>query len=344
MNWLRDMHEKIKARRMLFVVSTIAILVVAVVTMAVIFAIGGRGTAQPGMLQVFFFNPEYGHLEPEGRPWPTDDLEFWVASGSEHWDYNTKIVWVGSAIALLSQQPYNSRLTSVWPSLDSDTLFFLYFHISDSTLVATFCNSYLEMAPLEEALFRSAFTLTMLSLPFVDDVVIRTGYTEFAENATTIANAPTISSAWLANTQLILYFWDDTGEIPVLVREYYNAMGVDIQRRSRAALERLIEGPESENMTALIPPETRIIGVIPAPEIFSVYVNLSSEFVTRFGGSPTQARLMIQSIVNTVIENSSPPGSPAAVRQVFFLIDSARHDTFPGVPDFYRGFEYDEGL
>jgi len=360
MDWLKDLYEKIRAEGQeqdiselgqtpmawlkLTIIASALVLSIVAISIALVFAIGNRNILQHGQLQVFFFDAAEGRLYPEGRPWPTEDLYFWVDSGTENWDYNTKIVWAGTTIGLLSQPPDNSQLSSVWPAFafDPDMPFFLYFHIQDRTLVATFHESYLEMTPLDEALFRSAFALTMMSLPFINDVVIRVGDMEWAETNATIANAPTISSAWLANTQLILYFLDDTGETAGLVREYYNAVGVDIQRRSRMALERLIEGSVSGNVTPLIPPETRVNAVLPATEIFSIYVNLSGEFMTRFSGSPTQARFMIQSIVNTVIENSSPPGSPPTARQVFFLIDSARHDTFHGVADFDRGFEYDE--
>ena len=364
-NWLKYLYEQIKAEsqeinmpeakavsktnpilqwivsyRMLIITSAIALMLVAGIATVILIAAYSRVTTQASQLQVFFLNSSEGILEPESHPWPDDDLEFWIDPGT--WYDDTKIVWVGTTIGLLSQPPESNQLTSVWPTFDNNPPFFLYFHITDRTLVATFYDSYLKMSPLEEALFRSAFTLTMISLPFIDDAIIRVGNIEFAESSASIANAPSISSAWLSNTQLVLYFLDDTNDPPALAREYYNAVGVDILRRPRVALERLIAG--SENLTTLIPPETRINAVLPAPEIFSIYVNLSGEFMTRFSGSPTQARFMIQSIVNTVIENSSPPGSLPTARQVFFLIDSARHDTFHGVPYFDRGFEYDETM
>jgi len=208
-----------------------------------------------------------------------------------------------------------------------------------STLTAVFCESYLEILPLQEALFRSAFTLTMLGLPFVDNVIIRAGNHQWAETTETIQNAPTISPVRLVDTQLILYFIDELGE--GLVREYFEATDVDFQQLAREALERLIEGPTIEGVVSLVPSETRIRNVVSVTETASIYVSLSGEFLTRFSGSTAQASQMIYSIVNTVIENS-----PQGVRpwQVFFLIDSDRRDEFHGVTDFDTGFEYNERI
>jgi len=313
------------ARRVWIISASAALAVVFGVVLMFILFLGGRDQFFPGQMQIYFFNPAEGRLSAEGRPWPVGDENFLVAS----------------AISELSMTPTNRRLTSIWPSAprDLDSPFFRYPVIYDGTLIAVFCESYLEMQPLQEALFRSAFTLTMLGLPFIDNVIIRAGDAEWTESATTIANAPEISPVRLANTQFVLYFIDESGE--GLIRAYYDATDVNFQQLAREALERLIEGPVTEGAISVIPSETRIRRVIPAVETASIYVNLSSEFFTRFNGSTAQANLMIASIVNTVIENSPPGARP---RQVFFLIDSARREEFHGVVDFDSGFEYNESV
>ena len=284
----------------------------------------GRDLFSPNQMQVYFFNPAEGQLYPEGRPWP----------------YGNQNDWVRAAIGHLRFPPSSRHLTSTWPAInpllgEEETPFLRDIGMYGSTVIAEFYESYLEMPPLQEALFRSALTLTMVNLPFIDEVKIRVNDMEWVETAETIANRPAISSVRLGNTTLVLYFIDESGE--GLVREYYTAVGVDLQRRASVALERLIEGSTIDGAFSAIPPETRVLAVIPMlDETFSVYVNLSGEFITRFSGGPAQARLMVAAIVNTVLENI-----PQA-RRVFFLIDSSREEHIPGVADFSGVFEYDE--
>jgi len=283
----------------------------------------GRDIFSPShQMQVFFFSPSEGRLQSENRPWP----------------YGNQHDWVSAAIGHLRFPPNSNRLISTWPNINpligvEETPFLLSFRMHESTLIANFYDSYLEMPPLQEALFRSAFTLTMVGSSFIDEVIIRVNGNEWIESAATIANSPDISHAQIINTQLALYFIDETGE--GLVREYYNAVGIDAQRRAQVALERLIEGTAEDGAFSVIPPETRILAVIHVIETSSTYVNLSGDFL-RLGGGPAQTQLMIAAIVNTVIENSMQD-----VRQVFFLIDSSR-EQLPGIDDFTLGFEYDE--
>ena len=282
----------------------------------------GRDIFSPGPhIQVYFFSPSEGKLVSENRPQPHGYQEHWVSAAFGH----------------LRFPPSSNRLASVWPNINpligvEETPFLLGFSISDHVLTADFYDSYLEMPPLQEALFRSALTLTMVNLSFIDEVVIRVNGHEWVENAETIANGPAISPAHHVNTQLPLYFIDESGE--GLVREYYSAIEMDIQRRVQTALERLIEGAETEGAFSAIPPETRILAVTPV-EPNAIYVNLSSDFL-RLSGGPAQTQLMIAAIVNTVLENTAP-----GIRQVFFLVDFSRAQ-LPGIEDFTIGFEYDE--
>ena len=356
MDWLKHLYENIKkesnptpaleatpvswfaSHKKLTISGLIGILATIAIGIAIAVVMYNRTVGGAGHMQIFYFNQSMGRLEAEGRPWPTDDVDFWFASQDGFWDIDVQIFWVASAMGQLSYPPSNSQLATVWPAWDVEVPFFHYFTIKDGILAASFYDDYLTMAPLEEALFRSAFTLTMLGLPFVDEVVIRAGGMEWNDTHETIANNPTISATWLANTELVLYFVEETSDSIRLVREYYSAIGVDIQQRPLVALERLLDESPREGILAPMPEDTGIIAVIPAPEIFSIYVNLSGDFMNRFIGSPVQARFMLQAIVNTLIENS---GSPPTARQVFFLIDSARHEEFHGVMHFDRGFEYD---
>jgi hypothetical protein len=304
----------------------VILLAIGSVTLTFIWRGQGRDIFSPHyLMQVYFFSPSDGQLYSEGRPWP----------------HGNQLEWVRAAAGHLRFSPNNNRLSSTWPDInpllgEEEIPFVMDFSIFERTLIAEFYDSYLEMPPLQEALFRSAFTLTMVGLPFIDEVIIRVNDNEWLESAATIANAPSMSPArqLLSSQLLILYFLDESGE--GLVREYYNATDVDTQLVLRIALERLIEGPAEEGAVSSIPSETRILNIVPGIDPTSVYVNLSGEFLTRFTGSPDHARLMVASIVNTVLANSGDD-----IRQVFFLINSSR-EQFIGIDDFTRGFEYDE--
>jgi len=72
-----------------------------------------------------------------------------------------------------------------------------------------------------------------------------------------------------------------------------------------------------------------------------MYVDLSGDFMSRFSGSRELARLMLQSIVNTLTLNGN---NQERVNNVFFLIDSDRYDVFHGVLDFDAAFTYDHDI
>jgi len=327
MNFILNQYKKwadILSRKWL-TIGGVALAVVLLATVVIVAV--NRGNINLGLqtqMQVYFFSPAEGTLSPEDRSWPQGNRDEWIFN----------VMW-----SLLGG-PNSNRLVSVWPphqnpEIEDNWGIWQGWHMEDSTLVLIFDESYFDMAPLQEALFRSAITLTMTGLSFVDEVRFIVGETERTESPITIANGPELNSARISNTQLILYFLDASGE--GLVREYYDAIDVDTnpQQRPRVAIERLIEGTDLEGSINLIPPETRVRAVILMQETSSIYVNLSGDFLTRFTGGQAQARIMIKSIVNTVLANSS------GQRQVFFLIDSARVDSFHGVPDFAQGFEYD---
>ena len=307
------------------ILAVVVLLAVGSVTLALTLRRQGHDIFTPaGPMQVFFFNPSEGLLYSEGRPWP----------------YGFQSDWVSAAIGHLRFPPNNNRLVSTWPDInpllgEEETPFLRSINMYESTLIIEFYDSYLRMPPLQEALFRSALTLTMVGLPFIDEVKIRVNDNEWLESAETIANGPSISPGRLVDRQLVLYFIDASGE--GLVREYYNATGLDTRQQVRVALERLIEGSVTEGNFSAIPEETRVLAVVPGMDLSSYYINLSGDFLTRFTGGPAQARLMIAAIVNTVLENT-----PSSIRQVFFLIDSSRKEHVPGIGDFSSSFEYDE--
>ena len=284
-------------------------------------------------IPVYFFNASEGRLDAEMRHMPYDhDLMVMVHTAWGH---------------LRGEPHHNSNLMRVWPEDKRD--FNTHIQVVDDMLIATFTDEYRDMTPLDEAIFRSAFTLTMVGLPTINEVKFRVAYSmeelevewlERVETATTIANNPSISPARISSATFELFFIDETGE--GLVTETYVAADVDLRRQGRDVLERLIEGPSDPEFSpaTIIPSETRVRDVIMGTGL--IYVDLSSAFVSQFSGTATQARMMITSIVNTLLESTTGPGG--RTRRVFFLIESQRHEEFHGVSDFHLGFTFDETM
>jgi len=304
------------------ILGLVVLIAIGSLTLALVLRRQGRDIFLTNQIQIYFFDPIEGRLYSEGRPQPYGNQHDWVSAALGHLRF-----------------PNSRRLSSTWPDINpllgvEEIPFFMNFRMNENTLLIDFYDSYLQIPPLQEALFRSALTLTMVGLPFIDEVKIRVGDNEWIESAETIANAPSISPVRLTSTQLVLYYIDESGE--GLVRTYYNTGEIDARRRAQMALQRLIDGPTTDGMFSAIPTETRILAVIPVEdETMSVYVNLSNDFL-RLVATPAQTRLIIASIVNTVLENSD-----TGLWQVFFLIDSSR-EQLPGIDDFTRGFVYDE--
>lgn len=281
----------------------------------------------PNRMAVYFFSPSMGQLVSENRIWPEGDNNMRIQQ----------------TLMYLASEPDDRTLTSTWPTAELNELItsmYMDGHYNDM-LVVNFTENFNEMSPLEESLFRSAFTLTLMELPFVGSVKFRVasynGIHESVESLETIANNPIISPARLSNVQFILYLIDESME--GLITQVYDATNVDIQQRGLVALERLIDAQQAEGIIAAIPTETRIRSVTTDTEARGIYVDLSSEFVAQFTGSPALARLMVYSIVNTVLENTT-----GAQNRVFFLIDSDRQESFHGISDFKSAFSFNESV
>ena len=296
----------------------------AVVAVFVYFLVGIRQQNED-YIYVYFFNAANGRLEPERRALPTE----WEMSGDE--------LLLTAAFNFVQRAPRSAALTRPWP----DMYIYRYFLYGDK-LVAEFGESFVGAEPLTEALFRSALTLTMVDLPFVNSVEIRFIADDgelkrvYEESAATIANAPSISPAVMSDQTFTLFFIHESGE--GLIYESYVAPAVNLHFRNQVILETLIANQNADGVLPSIPPETRVISVNEHTEALSIYVNLSSEFFSRFNGGPMEARLMIASIANTLIENAA--GSQ--LRRVYFFIDSERREDFHGVAGFDLSFAFDE--
>jgi hypothetical protein len=299
----------------------IAAFSIVIITALVLFFALGESSDDSGT-RIYFFNAVQGRLEAEYRNLPQADNR----------------AEIETIFRYLTEGPRNTAFTRVW-TVDTEPWEFLRdYYLDDRILVAEFSHLYDEMPPMDEIIFRSAFTYTMTGLPYIDGVIFRTPSAEWRESAETIANSPSISSTRRQSEIFTLFFADESGE--GLITEEYFASDVQLHRRTQDILETLIERQNTTGgILPLIPAETQIRRVIIDLSANSpgIYVDFSSEFHNRFSGTSSQARMMLQSIAHTVLEHNDQ-------RRVFFLIDSERRDEFHGVTDFNLGFTMDETM
>jgi len=212
-----------------------------------------------------------------------------------------------------------------------------------------------------QAMLRIGLTLTLTELPDITQVLFWVAgegnkpshdihdwlpYPQYWDNQAvrvetfqTVANNPVISPGVMRARIITLYFVSEDGQS--LVTEVFFDDYVDQQRLAEEKVMHLLDGPLVEGAVGLIPPETRVRMVNLDRATFSVYVDFSSDFESRFTGSPQLAHRMLQSIVNTL---TAPDNNIFTVNQVFFLIDSQRVSTFHGVRGFDQAFVYDHPL
>jgi hypothetical protein len=294
--------------------------VVLIICCAIIFFLPDFDDDNEGRLPIYYFNAAEGRLVAEFRDMP----------------YGNHEEQVNAALRYFSYEPRGGGLTRTWPAYVEPRDLIEAIQIDDGVLHITFSEMYSQMEPLDEALFRSAFVLTFTALPYIDSITFLAGENEWNESALTIANNPFISPARRTADDFVLYFVDETGER--LVATLFAAPDVNVHTRSQYILELLIEQQNESGILPLIPAETRVRDVLVELDA-GIYVDLSPEFHSRFSGTPAQARLMLQAITHTMLENIL--GTP---RRVFFLIDSERWEEFHGVGDFNLGFVIDESI
>lgn len=180
--------------------------------------------------------------------------------------------------------------------------------LTDGRLDLTFSDSYLRMSKGEEVLLRAALVETLGQIKGVDEVGFFTG-----EGALTDSDGQEIGymspEDFVQNTgstlhsyqlqELKLYFAGEKGDClePETVSLRYNS-STSIEK---LVVEQLIKGPEKEGMLAVIPPETRVLGVSVREHI--CYVNFDQEFLNGAPGVTPEAT--VYAIVNSLTESGN---------------------------------------
>lgn len=180
--------------------------------------------------------------------------------------------------------------------------------LTDGRLDLTFSDSYLRMSKGEEVLLRAALVETLGQIKGVDEVGFFTG-----EGPLTDSDGQEIGymspEDFVQNTgstlhsyqlqELKLYFAGEKGDClePETVSLRYNS-STSIEK---LVVEQLIKGPEKEGMLAVIPPETRVLGVSVREHI--CYVNFDQEFLNGTPGVTPEAT--VYAIVNSLTESGN---------------------------------------
>ncbi|MCL2404078.1 MAG: GerMN domain-containing protein [Defluviitaleaceae bacterium] len=326
---------------------------IVVVTVAVVAALVlYRGGSDANQINVYFFNQIERQMEAEVRPLPEGEFQIY------------------DIIMYLHAGPRTGGLDTTWPlelAPQPEDLISAV-KLQDTTLYVFLTPVFHEMSPINQSLFKAAFIHTLGEAPLVSDIkllvtenynyafeAIMRGLDDDGQNndndedytpyvpliiydsnhAGILINPldPPISPQWMANrTFNNLHFVDATGT--GLVVESYFAEDINMQPRRLAEymLDLLIAGPRQEGAVSLVPPETSVLRI--ETDGSDIYVNLSSDFFTRFVGSRRDAHLMIYSIVNTLT-------AELAQTRVFFLIETQQVEQFHGVEDFNTEFTRD---
>ena len=180
--------------------------------------------------------------------------------------------------------------------------------LTDGRLDLTFSDSYLRMSKGEEVLLRAALVEALGQIKGVDEVGFFTG-----EGPLTDSDGQEIGymspEDFVQNTgstlhsyqlqELKLYFAGEKGDClePETVSLRYNS-STSIEK---LVVEQLIKGPEKEGMLAVIPTETRVLGVSVREHI--CYVNFDQEFLNGAPGVTPEAT--VYAIVNSLTESGN---------------------------------------
>ena len=299
--------------------NTVAIVVLLFLVLAIGLAYVQASTGQE--VYIYYFDSRVNTLVPERRLIPETNQEETLRS----------------VLRLMYATPRNVNLRQTIPE---DLFVYENVIVAGGIMYINFPANYHQMTSYEEALFRASLVRTITGLHFIDSVQVLVEGRELlnpfgnpigAESRDTVIVGEPIRPRRVFTTTLRLYFVDgDQNGLVYELREIERPDGVPVEQ---AVLEQLQVGPTTYGLISTIPAGTRILEVRTIGGICSI--NLSDEFVNNFSGSQDLAELTLQSIVHSVMENSSP----SSVHSIQFLIESGRVDNFFGVPYFDTLFE-----
>jgi len=327
--------RKIKASGLAIV---IMLIIYAVITMYSENALIEEGN----MINVYFFNPQTGRLEAERRVMPEGN---YLEVSQELWE-------------MLVRGPESAFLSGIFPeSLDAgaggsvreirnvqptpEDRGIRYFEVY-------FREDYLNVAPIDEVIFRSAIVWTFTELDWISNVSF------FVENMPlarldgsaiglmsrdNVLISPQITMEHIVRRTVSLYFPNSmqTG----LVLEHRTVEIPSHLTIEQVVLNELIRGPLTPGLVSLIPPETVIYDVYTESLTMTCYVDLNVAFDLRLTPVTHTRQLAVYSIVHSLINIR---GAETDIERVQFLINGERVAGRGVDVDLSRVFELNEEL
>ncbi len=198
--------------------------------------------------------------------------------------------------------------------------------IKDGTLILDFNRDYQKMSASEEIVLRAAVVQSVGQITGVDSVLFTIdGETLENQNGQEIGymqpsdfvqNTGSSLHAYQKET-FILYYGNKQGDR--LVKEKVNIRYNSSVSKEKVLVEQLIKGPSSDDETAVIPAETKVLSVSVKDHI--CYVNLDEGFLDTT--NVMNPEVPVYAIVNSIIE-----GSP--ISRVQIMIDGKTNVNYMG--------------
>ena len=287
------------------------------------------------MMNVYFFNPASGRLEPERRAIPEGNYRQ-VAS----------YLW-----EMLSLGPESASLSNVFPEnltgrTELRVLRTTYIDFGVRTIEVDFNEDYLDIPPISEVIFRSAMVWTFTELDWVEDIIFFVNGNPLTRldgevigpmDRDNVLIRPQITTEHIVRKTVELYFANSN--LTGLVAERRTIEVPSNLTEEWVVLQELMRGPFTEGLLSLIPPETIINDVYTESFTMTCYVDLSPAFDSRLTPGAPVRQLAVYSIVNTLTRLSS-----GNVERVQFLINSERVPNRNLDIDLSQVFEPDESL
>ena len=304
------MNRRIKMR-----IGAFAILVLVAAYMGAAFSSAIKyNEPEENMVNVYFYDPVDNRLVPEKHYLPPD-------SYSNMANY----LW-----GLLLTGPDNINLSGVFPETISNEgveKIRVVSPVEDRgyrNIELYFYEDYLNVAPVQEIIFRSAFVWTFTELDWVNEIVFKVNGAELTRlDGTGIGNMDRHNV--LINTAITrekrvrkivtLYFANE--EMTGLVAERRVIEVPNNITEERVALQALFEGPHTEGLVSHIPADTVINDV--NKEAAICYVDLTPVFDNKLLPGTPARKLAVYSIVNTLTELGG-----GDVSKVQFLINAEK--------------------
>lgn len=222
---------------------------------------------------------------------------------------------VQKAAGALAASPKSDRLQSPLPEGVSITDAVR----KDGIVAIGLSASYLDAAPIDQAVLKSCLALTMCSIPDVRGVSIHVGSETVEEKLTAedVLLTNTVISAKKA--QVRLYFPQAGGE--TLGSEYRTITTDADNTAERRILEAILAGPDDPSLTRAFPTGTIVSAVYTQDGMCTV--SLSGLLPDESGRTPTDGKLAAYSVVDSLTALSG-------IKSVQILIDGKQNSSLWG--------------